>query len=194
MRLRRLAERLLFLAASEDPGFLVQAPADVDALIADALRRWGSIPRAWDQPERSDAIVSADAERLAMALDSLIENAVKHTRPGDRIAVGAHRSADSVTVTVLDSGPGIAEANLPHLFDRFRRVDPGRTREAGGVGLGLSIVQAIATAHGGSVGVRSVEGAGSEFWFQVPWSPRTQLAALAPATAPADSPVDQLTP
>ena len=197
MRLRRLADRLLFLAASEDPGFLVQAPADVDALIADALRRWGSIPRAWEQRERSATVVSADAERLAMALDSLIENAVKHTRPGDRIAVGARRTGDSVTVTVLDSGPGIAVANLPHLFDRFRRVDPGRTREAGGVGLGLSIVKAIATAHGGSVGARSEEGAGSEFCFTIPCSSRTPASPSGrppspPPAAPATSSIDQL--
>ena len=199
MRLRRLADRLLFLAASEDPGFLVQAPADVDALIADALRRWGSIPRAWEQRERSATVVSADAERLAMALDSLIENAVKHTRPGDRIAVGACRTGDSVTITVLDSGPGIAVANLPHLFDRFRRVDPGRTREAGGVGLGLSIVKAIATAHGGSVGARSEEGAGSEFCFTIPCSSRTPASPSGrpappspPPAAPATSSIDQL--
>jgi len=134
-----------------------------------------------------------------MALDSLIENAVKHTRPGDRIAVGARRTGDSVTVTVLDSGPGIAVANLPHLFDRFRRVDPGRTREAGGVGLGLSIVKAIATAHGGSVGARSEEGAGSEFCFTIPCSSRTPASPSGrpappspPPAAPATSSIDQL--
>jgi signal transduction histidine kinase len=168
MRLRRLADRLLVLASSEDPEFLHRTPIDIDGLIEDALRRWASIPRTWVRGDRSNAIGDSDADRLAMALDSLIENAVKHTDTGDRIAVGARSNGMAVRITVADSGTGIAESNREHIFDRFARVDTGRARREGGVGLGLSIVKAIAEAHGGGVGLQSTEGVGSSFWFTVP--------------------------
>jgi signal transduction histidine kinase len=187
MRLRRLAERLLLLASSEDPEFLYRSPTDVDALTGEALRRWASVPRRWEQGAPSGAVVQADAERLAMALDSLIENAVKHTDPGDRIAVLAGREGDSVRISVADSGTGIAGPDLAHLFDRFTRVDRGRAREAGGVGLGLSIVKAIAEAHGGSVAARSTAGAGTVFSLSVP-------AATAPAPQRRISPDPQSAP
>jgi signal transduction histidine kinase len=190
MRLRRLAERLLFLASSEDPEFLLRSPTDVDALIEEALRRWAHVPREWSHQGSAGATVDVDAERVGMALDSLIENAIKYTDRDDSIALSARRVDGTVTIRVTDSGAGITDLNLIHLFDRFSRVDRSRTRDSAGVGLGLAIVKAIADAHGGSVGVESHERIGSSFWFTVPLA----TAPSAILDGETGSPVRQPTP
>ena len=82
---------------------------------------------------------------------NLLANARAHTPPGTSIAVALATAGDDRTVEVSDNGPGIAADDLPHLFERFYRVDASRARRSGGSGLGLAIVQAIAEAHGGSV-------------------------------------------
>jgi signal transduction histidine kinase len=155
LRLRRLSERLLMLAASEDPNFLNRSPTDLDELVLGALRRWSHVPRRWLLGRLDEAKICCDADRVALALDALIENAVQHTTPNDVIALSATNTRDSVIVTVKDSGEGIQPSHLDQLFERFARVDVGRSRDEGGMGLGLAIVAAIAEAHGGSVSVRS---------------------------------------
>jgi signal transduction histidine kinase len=168
MRLRGLAERMLLLASVEHPDFLRTAPSGADAIVLEALRRWTPTPRSWEVGELTPARVRVDPERIALALDSLIENAVKHTRPGGRIELSSRKNGATATITVSDSGPGIPPQHLEHIFERFGRADPGRNRETGGVGLGLSIVKAIAEAHGGSVRVRSRLGEGSVFELVLP--------------------------
>jgi signal transduction histidine kinase len=162
-RLRRLSERLLTLAASEDPNFLNKAPADLEELVVGALRRWSHISRRWVLGRLDEARIQCDAERLALALDALIENAVQHTVAGDTITLSVMKHMGSVTVTVEDSGEGIDPSHLSAIFDRFARVDAGRSRAHGGMGLGLAIVTAVAEAHGGSVSVRSEPGKGTAF-------------------------------
>jgi signal transduction histidine kinase len=168
MRLRGLAERLLLLASVEHPDFLRTVPADADTLILEVLRRWTPTPRRWEVGELAPVRVEVDLERIALALDSLIENAVKHTGPGDLIELSARRDGATVVIAVTDSGPGIPPERLDLIFDRFGRADSGRSREVGGVGLGLSIVRAITEAHGGSVAVRSRQGEGSVFELILP--------------------------
>jgi signal transduction histidine kinase len=168
MRLRGLAERLLLLASVEDPDFLRMTATEADALVLEVLRRWTPTPRRWEVGELAPVRVRVDPERIALALDSLIENAVKHTDPGDRIELSARRSGGDVVIAVSDSGPGISPEHLDRIFDRFGRADAGRSRESGGVGLGLSIVRAIAEVHGGSVAVRSHPGEGSTFELVLP--------------------------
>src|SRR5439155_17579925 len=85
LRLRRLSDRLLLLASAEDPHFLKRMPADVDVIVAEALRRWTATPRTWTHADRVRALVDVDRDRIDLALDSLIENAVNHTPPGGRI-------------------------------------------------------------------------------------------------------------
>src|SRR6266511_1513932 len=127
--------------------------------------------------ERGNAAVAlADPEHLGTALDALIENAVKQTEPGDEIRLGARREGGRVAVWVADSGPGIAPEQLEAIFDRFARLDVGRSRDRGGVG--LAIVKAIAEAHGGSVRVRSALGRGSVFEVLLP-APLAPLEAAA---------------
>jgi signal transduction histidine kinase len=195
MRLRRLADRLLLLAGTEDPEFLHTAPVDVETIVVDAVRRWTATPRRWLLGSTEEATVMTDADRLEVALDALIENAVDHTREPDTIEVAIRRSGARAVISVRDTGTGIPAADLDHIFDRFARADPGRSRHTGGFGLGLSIVKAIVDAHGGEVRVTSTVGVGTTFEILLPLSPvvptrpeRTSTqakAALAPASTPA---------
>ena len=113
----------------------------------------------------------ADADRLEVALDALVENAVHHTQEQDTIEVSIRRLGDRAVISVRDTGSGIPAADLDHIFDRFARADTGRSRQAGGFGLGLSIVKAIVDAHGGEVRVSSAVGAGTTFEILLPLSP-----------------------
>ncbi len=172
LRLRRLADRLLLLASSADPDFLTRLPTAVERLLVEACNRWAPTERRWVLENGVAAVVLADPDRLGTALDALIENAVKQTDLGDEIRLSARREGDQVVVGVADSGPGIATPQLERIFDRFARLDIGRSRDRGGVGLGLAIVKAIAEAHGGSVRARSALGNGSVFEMLLPL-PRT---------------------
>jgi two-component system phosphate regulon sensor histidine kinase PhoR len=111
---------------------------------------------------------SADRAKLEQVLINLMENAAKYNREGGSVRVRAASEEGLVRVFVEDDGPGIAAGHLPHLFERFYRVDKARSREKGGTGLGLSIVKHLVELHGGSVGVESAEGRGSSFWFTLP--------------------------
>jgi signal transduction histidine kinase len=167
-RLRRLTNRLLLLASAGTPGFLQVAPVATDSLILDALERWGHVPRHWRLGEAAEATVPGDADRLVVALDALLENAVAHTEPGDRIEVSVRLEGTTAVIAVADSGCGIPPEDLDHIFGRFTRAEPYLSREAGGFGLGLPIVQAIAEAHHGSVRVHSPGGQGATFEMVIP--------------------------
>jgi signal transduction histidine kinase len=168
MRLRRLADRLLVLAGTEDPEFLNPKPVDLESVVFETVRRWTATPRRWVLGSAEEASVLADPERLAVALDALIENAVNHTGEHDTIEVAVHRDDGRAVVSVRDTGTGIPAADLDRIFDRFARADPGRSRHTGGAGLGLPIVGAIVEAHGGTIHVESIEGAGTSFEISLP--------------------------
>jgi two-component system OmpR family sensor kinase len=170
LRLGRLAERMLLLASAGSPDFLHLAPVGVDALLVGAVDRWRHTPRRWSLgiQEVEEVTVLGDRDRLALALDALVENAVAHTGADDRIEVSARLEGAQVVLTVADSGGGIAAAELGRIFDRFARVDAHRNRDAGGFGLGLAVVKAVAEGHRGSVRVRSTVGHGSVFEVLLP--------------------------
>jgi signal transduction histidine kinase len=162
MRLRRLSERLLLLASAEHPDFLHKRPVEIEPVLVEALHRWSPTPRQWRLGATDEALVEADADRLALAIDALVENAVKHTTPEDWIELSVRRN-HGVEITVADSGTGIPPEELEHIFERFARASSSRQRDKEGLGLGLSIVKTIAEAHGGTLRVRSEVGKGSEF-------------------------------
>lgn len=110
----------------------------------------------------------ADPLKLTQVLENLLENAIKYTPKGAKIEVSAQRREGTVELCVRDDGPGIPAADLPHIFERFYRVDKGRSRETGGTGLGLSIVKHIAQLHGGRAWVESEPGRGSAFFVSLP--------------------------
>ncbi len=114
--------------------------------------------------------VRADAESLRQAAGNLIDNAVKYSPSGGRVAVKLRSEGREAIVEVSDSGPGIGPEHLDRIFERFYRVDKARSREMGGTGLGLAIVRHIAIAHGGRVAVESALGKGSVFRLHLPLS------------------------
>ena len=113
-------------------------------------------------------VVRGDPDMLAQVLINLLDNAIKFTPAGGRIIVRASANEENVRVDVEDTGIGIPPENLPRIFERFYRVEKSRSRELGGIGVGLAIVKHIIRAHGGKTGVESVVGKGSKFTFTLP--------------------------
>jgi signal transduction histidine kinase len=182
LRLRRLADRLLLLAASEHPDFLHRTRLDVESTVVDTVRRWAPVPRRWVLDELEEAAVDADPDRLALALDALVENAVKHTVQDDTVTFSVRQRGGMAVISVADTGEGVAPEDLGRIFDRFARSDPGRNREGGGMGLGLAIVRTVAEAHGGSVAVQSDLGSGTVFQLVLPLA-RSSRTAESPLAA-----------
>jgi signal transduction histidine kinase len=178
LRMRRLANRLVLLASTDGPDFLRLAPVDTAELVMEILDRWSQTPRRWSFGTLAEARVQADRDRLTLALDALIENAVDHTDSDGRIELSARRRGEDIVFAVKDSGSGIPANEIGQIFDRFTRVGTGRSRETGGFGLGLAVVKAIAEAHHGSVHVRSTVGVGSEFELILPASSATPGSAV----------------
>ncbi|HEY4851758.1 MAG TPA: HAMP domain-containing sensor histidine kinase [Streptosporangiaceae bacterium] len=170
LRMRRLANRLMLLASTDSPDFLRLAPVDAAGLMVETLHRWSQTPRRWSLGALAEASVQADGDRLTLALDALIENAVEHTDLDGQIELSVRRDGEMVILAVTDSGSGIPAAEVGRIFGRFTRVDAGRSRETGGFGLGLAVVKAIAEAHHGSVQVQSTVGRGSVFELLLPAS------------------------
>jgi signal transduction histidine kinase len=167
-RLRRISERLLVIAAAADPEFLHPEFVAIDQLAAELIRRWRpTADRRWQLGRLDQVSVLADPERLGMALDALLENAVRHTGTHDviRLSVTQGSRGGPVRIVVADSGGGIPADQQHLIFDRFRTGDDVQSR---GTGLGLPLVRAVARAHGGDVTVRSGPGKGSKFELTLP--------------------------
>ena len=180
LRMRRLANRLVLLASTDSPDFLHLVPVDAAELLVEILHRWSQTPRRWSLGTLPEASVQGDEDRLTLALDALIENAIDHTDADGLIELSARCEGEQIILAVADSGCGIPAADIGRIFGRFSRIDTGRSRETGGFGLGLAVVKAIAEAHQGSVAVHSTVGQGSVFELVLPAS----LARLGPGAAP----------
>jgi signal transduction histidine kinase len=177
----RNAERLLSLVgdllfvANLDAGSVAldRCELDVDRLVAecvDAARpsaEGRGVELRLSGIERP-AFVDGDAARLGQVVDNLISNALKFTAAGGSVAVRVRTKGETVAVEVEDTGIGIPEGEQARVFERFFRASSATARAVPGSGLGLSVARAIVEAHGGSVGVASVEGAGSTFHVELP--------------------------
>ncbi len=163
-RIDAIVDRLLLLATADQPDFLRIGDVEIEPFLEDVFMRWSEVaPRAWRLGPLAPGTVAADPDRLRAALDALVENAIKYTRRSDAIELRAvSDGAGQLLIEVEDEGCGVQEDALARIFDRFARADAARTRSAGGVGLGLAIVDAIAKAHGGSCTVQNT-GHGSIF-------------------------------
>ncbi len=111
---------------------------------------------------------AADRDKLSQVMVNLLSNARKYTRPGDSVSVALKEQKNSVQITVSDTGIGISETDLPHIFERFYRSDKSRSRKTGGAGIGLAIVKSIVLAHSGSIKVSSKPSQGTEFIITLP--------------------------
>ena len=148
------------------------APMDLCQLVQATLRRLKPMAEKRQQEfiaTLPDALpMTGDSAKLEQVFYNLVENAVKYSPEGGHIEIAALREGRNAVITVTDDGPGIPAEDLPHIFDRFYRVDKARSRDTGGTGLGLSIVRQIVTLHQGTVTVDSVEGQGSVFRVELP--------------------------
>jgi len=202
-RLRKLVDELLALATIEQNDSIKPVPIRLLRVLDDAFRRWSPTPRRWVVGERHDATVLVDPDRLMLALDAILENAVEFTDTADSIQLSALVSDHEAGIVVADSGPGIPDGQLGSVFDRFSRSElvpaglqagqpqagqpqagqpqagpPQAGQPPGGsfadpphagshFGLGLSIVRAVAQAHGGRVAAERgpLGGAAVSLWL-----------------------------
>jgi len=118
--------------------------------------------------EAGDGAFRADLRKLALALSNLVDNALKYGKEGGRVTLSGRIEGDTCLLEVADDGPGISPEHLPRIFERFYRVDKGRSRELGGTGLGLSITKHIVDSHGGTIRVESRIGVGTRFLLRLP--------------------------
>ena len=170
-RMNRMVSELLLLARAEQPAFVRPQPVDVAELTAEVfgkVRRLGE--RDWQLGAVAHADLLLDPQRVTQAVVALADNAVRYTAPGDRVVLGSRLSGGDLLLWVDDAGPGVAEADQARVFERFARGSAG-ARRSDGAGLGLSIVQAIASAHGGRVELHSRLGEGATFTLVLPARP-----------------------
>jgi len=168
-RIDRIIDRLLLLAKAERPDFLAASEVDVERFVEDVFVRWSDVtPRVWRLGPLACGTVWADEEALRIALDALLENAVKYTEPDETIELRAARRAGDIVIEVADGGCGIPNEAMGRIFERFARADDARTRELGGAGLGLAMVDAIACAHGGLCSARAARPRGTVFALRLP--------------------------
>jgi len=169
-RMTALVEDLLLLARLDAGRPLAHDPVDLTMLVVDAVSDAHAAGPRHDWrlavPEEP-VIITGDAARLHQVLANLLANARTHTPEGTTVTVGVSATDRATLIRVTDAGPGIPPELLPHIFERFARGDSSRSRAAGSTGLGLSIVHAVVTAHGGTVEVASAPGR-TEFTVRLP--------------------------
>jgi signal transduction histidine kinase len=168
-RMSRYVDDLLLLTKAPRPDFLRLGPIDIDLFTHDLFAKARSLgDRDWRLDGTGVGIVIADQHRLTQAVMNLADNAVRHTRDGDSIWLGSSLVGDTARLWVRDEGPGVHAADADRIFDRFARGHDSRREQGDGAGLGLSIVRAIAEAHGGRVELDSRPGMGSTFTIVLP--------------------------
>jgi len=179
-KLRKEAKRLSTLIQEiieiswlqSDAAVVDPLPVRVDDVVAEAIDQTAVAAQARNitvaVEASSHATVLGSEDLLVMAVKNLVDNAIQYSDPGKKITLTSEVEGEVVTISVVDQGIGIANADSDRIFERFYRVDPARSRETGGTGLGLSIVKHIALRHDGAVDVWSKVGVGSTFTLKLP--------------------------
>ncbi len=186
-RMSRLVGDLLLLAKADAGRLsLEKTTVDLDTLVLEVYNQAHLLSEGVDihLGTLDRAQVQGDPDRLKQLLLNLVSNGLKYTPAGGSVTISMTRDDCTVEIAVSDTGVGIPEEDLPHIFDRFYRVDKARSRAQGGTGLGLSIAKWIADAHGGSLSVTSRVGQGSTFTISLPvvpdYAPKDSVRATVP--------------
>jgi two-component system OmpR family sensor kinase len=168
-RMSVLVDDLLLLARLDEGRPLERDPVDLRAVVAEAVETARTVEPSRQITSRlDDANVTGDRDRLRQIVDNLLANVRAHAGDDATVAVSLSRVDGVARISVHDSGPGIGQEQLAHVFERFYRADASRARTSGGVGLGLSIVSAVTDAHHGHVSASSAPGEGATFVIELP--------------------------
>lgn len=173
VRMQRLVRDLLLLAQADARQAFEMSPLQLDTIVLDVYMETKVLADAKHQtlrlPHFEAVTVDGDSDRLKRALVNLVENAIKYTPEEGQVNLSLFKGTRWARVLIEDNGIGIAEKDVPHIFDRFYRVDKARSRSGGGTGLGLAIVKHIIEGHGGRITVSSKIGKGSTFtvWLRL---------------------------
>jgi len=169
--MKDLVEKLLFLARHDKKTFKLKLEHfELRELIEETVRETEMITanHRVETGELTSCILYADRNAIKQAIRVFIDNAVKYTPPGGALRIACERTPGTVSISVSDSGEGIASADLPNIFDRLYRADAARSGKTTGHGLGLAIARIIVTSHGGKIRVTSQKGVGSTFRILLP--------------------------
>ena len=169
-RMGRLVDDLLTLARADAGQEPVRERLSLDALLLEVYHQQRALAGRvrLSLGEFEPVEIDGDADRLKQLLLNLVDNALRHTPAGGTVTLDLIHGEREAIIRVRDTGPGIAAEHLPHIFERFYRIDSARSREQGGTGLGLAISQEIAEAHGGRIEVESTVGSGTRFRVYLP--------------------------
>jgi two-component system OmpR family sensor kinase len=169
-RMGRLVADLLALARADAGQPLVQKRVELDAVLIEAYQQERRLAEGVELNlgELEQVQVLGDPDRLKQLVLNLVDNALRYTPPGGEVTLDVTREGDWAVLRVSDTGVGIPREHIPHIFDRFYRVDSPRTRHSGGTGLGLAICKWVAEAHGGRIEVSSTVDSGSVFSVYLP--------------------------
>lgn len=175
LRMERLIDDLLELSSAESGSVpLEKEEISIPAFLS-RIEELHRLPAEREgktlETAPGEGTFAADLRTLTLAVSNLVDNAIKYGKPGGRITVSGRIEGGECAIEVADDGPGISAEHLPRLFERFYRVDKGRSRELGGTGLGLSIARHIVESHGGSIRVASRLGEGTRFTVRLPAAP-----------------------
>jgi signal transduction histidine kinase len=187
-RMARLVSDLLTLSRLDSAAPMSFATVDVGRLLDNIAEQVTPISEARSvrlhvaYEKAAPILVPADPDRLKQVILNLVDNALRYTPPDgeEQLSAGYEPATGRVSIEVRDTGPGIAQEDLPYIFDRFYRGDPSRARTTGSTGLGLAIARSIVQAHGGAIEVYSAPGAGACFVVTLP----SHRALLAESAAP----------
>ena len=171
-RLNRIISDLLTLVKMDDGMAMNVADLDISNLVQEQVRRLSPLAREngieMSCAAKEPLTVSGDQIKLEQVIYNVIDNAIKYTGRGGEVNCTVSRSGKSAVIRISDTGVGIPAEHLPHIFERFYRVDKARSRETGGTGLGLSIVKQIVSLHNGHITAESTYGKGTTFIIDLP--------------------------
>jgi len=178
-RMRELVEELLLLAHLDEGRPLMRAHVDLNEVVVDAITTARAVSPEWPINLRVTdvVVVDGDAGRLRQVVDNLLANVRTHTPSGTSTSIELRIDREEGVMTISDDGPGMDAEQAQHVFERFYRVDASRSRSSGGAGLGMAIVHALVTAHGGAITLNTAPGNGVTIVIRLPLAPQPTTVA-----------------